>query len=862
MEGVQSGELGSGFWESLEAIYVKSPHGREDFQREQPTLSKLVPAIAKNIAPRYTADTPVGKGGASVVVKVFDHNLGIPRALKFPRPIPERESLLAEILQGEISTLLQAAHPNIIEIYDHNRVIVDNVSYPYYVMEFIEGVEDGYDFFHKNLGGSGDIVKIFRQAVEAVSHLHRLGIVHLDLKPANFLVSPMKVVKVSDLGSARKLSGNDDDIPVIITPEYAHPRLLGKTAGTPSSPNRARGVIKRSELCEAFDLYALGKSLLTILDFLDPAKGKHMNSYLRKYLHLMACRLLDGCNIEMPNERALGLPKVAFDELKYAHISEVALDLDKLSGICGLEGSIPEMHEHLSRFIQTSSLATTPLTERLERIISHPLLQRLGGISQLGLVIQVYPTATHSRLEHVLGTFSNTIRYIDSLYNDQANPFFKQIMTVDDMKAVLIASLCHDIGQFPLAHDLHEAIPSLFSHEALAISLLEAKETWAEAEDLRRLIIRDWGIDPKVVARILKADPTKLNHPIKDRILHTILDGPIDADKLDYLYRDSINLNVPYAKTIDFPRLLQSLTIIFQEKEHKLYAALGIHEKGKIAAESVAFARYALFGTVYWHHASRAAKAMLHRAVWEMMETTSDKNLVNFQRNFYNTFLGQRASVQYQISLPQEELPVLQSLTQMLPADREMLEWIAAKTTEPGRLLLIGLNQRKLFKRLLVVSARKNHQLWGKLTKFRARNTWRELVKLQREVQDKVVMVVRDIDLVKKADSRLTIEAVDRLVGMHANGEAIVLVDIPSERTGSVTPLEYLPETDRRDRVGLWQRPNVLEDSVVWSGLHDKFLESAGKCRIFCHPEILDILLASIKKDELEDMLDGALGMI
>jgi len=46
---------------------------------------------------------------------------------------------------------------------------------------------------------------------------------------------------------------------------------------------------------------------------------------------------------------------------------------------------------------------------------------------------------------------------------------------------------------------------------------------------------------------------------------------------------------------------------------------LGIHEKGKVPAESVAFARYAMFGQVYWHHAYRSIKAMLHRMMLEML---------------------------------------------------------------------------------------------------------------------------------------------------------------------------------------------------------------------------------------------------
>ncbi|HZR28216.1 MAG TPA: HD domain-containing protein [Terriglobales bacterium] len=206
--------------------------------------------------------------------------------------------------------------------------------------------------------------------------------------------------------------------------------------------------------------------------------------------------------------------------------------------------------------------------------------------SQLGLLNLVYPTATHSRLEHSLGTFSVLVRYLLALYNDSLNPLFKQIMDEQDFKAALLAGLLHDIGQYPLAHDLEDADEAGFSHVRLGIRILKD-----ESLGLAEIINSDWKISPDRIVAILEADPSQMSGELKDRILHSLIDGPLDADKIDYLIRDSIRLGLNYGKVIDLDRLLRTLTIVFREDDNQTYAVLGIHEKGKVSAESVAFAR-------------------------------------------------------------------------------------------------------------------------------------------------------------------------------------------------------------------------------------------------------------------------------
>jgi hypothetical protein len=67
---------------------------------------------------------------------------------------------------------------------------------------------------------------------------------------------------------------------------------------------------------------------------------------------------------------------------------------------------------------------------------------------------------------------------------------------------------------------------------------------------------------------------------------------------------------VPYGRHFDQDRLLASLCL------DQTGTAVAITAKGRTAAELMVFARYVMFSEVYWHHAVRAATAMLQRAVW------------------------------------------------------------------------------------------------------------------------------------------------------------------------------------------------------------------------------------------------------
>ena len=262
---------------------------------------------------------------------------------------------------------------------------------------------------------------------------------------------------------------------------------------------------------------------------------------------------------------------------------------------------IPEL-QPTSSVIRISPEIDVPITPRVRRLIDTAPFRRLAGVTQLGLVSLVYPGAIHSRFEHSLGVYRNAIDVLKQLANDPKQPV---LFGDSDASLMIVSALLHDLGHWPFCH-LIEDLGLLGSprHELLAQRLLAHSE-------LAGLLKSDWDLDPEAIGEFLDPQQGRSIDPLHS-ILRSILSGPIDIDKLDYLERDSVHAGVPYGRNFDRHRLVSSMCIDAERNR------IALSEKGRTAAEMMVFARYIMFSEVYWHHAVRSATAMLQRSVFEL----------------------------------------------------------------------------------------------------------------------------------------------------------------------------------------------------------------------------------------------------
>jgi serine/threonine protein kinase len=185
--------------------------------------------------------------GERVAVKVIES-----------RPTPVQ---LARFGQ-EIARLRQAAdHPGVIRLFEHGDVDVDGRICPWYSMEFALGGDLRSRIDRRKVvakerppwddPATRDEVRAeFTAVVEAVAHLHRLRIVHRDVKPGNVLIMGDGSLRLSDFGLVKNLQPSDETL------RYGPHSATGEGAGTPGymAPEQARGLDAR----EPADVYALG----------------------------------------------------------------------------------------------------------------------------------------------------------------------------------------------------------------------------------------------------------------------------------------------------------------------------------------------------------------------------------------------------------------------------------------------------------------------------------------------------------------------------------------------------------------------------------------------------------------------------
>lgn len=219
------------------------------------------------------------------------------------------------------------------------------------------------------------------------------------------------------------------------------------------------------------------------------------------------------------------------------------------------------------------------LNETIIKIIDTPQFQRLRRIKQLGFANLVYPGANHTRFEHSLG-----VMHITSLLTDDVE--------------TIIAALLHDIGHTPFSHGSERIVKKYLKYEHEDVR----KVVNGELKD----VLVDEGVSPTRIARFIRSNP--------------IVSGEIDADRMDYLVRDSHYTGVAYG-VFDVERLIDK--IYFDGKR------LIIESGGLKAAESLLISRYMMYPTVYFHHVCRIARKMYEKALESLIDNGFDaKNLL------------------------------------------------------------------------------------------------------------------------------------------------------------------------------------------------------------------------------------------
>ena len=271
-------------------------------------------------------------------------------------------------------------------------------------------------------------------------------------------------------------------------------------------------------------------------------------------------------------------------------------------------------------------------------LLDSPLLQRLRFIRQLGVVHWVYPGATHTRFEHTLGVI-HQVQNLVAAINKRSSVAGQSAISQEDCNLLRLIALFHDVGHGVMSHVSENA---LRDSKVLEDILLDFQDV-AHVErpkpselaayymvgspaftDLLEVVQGRFRLHALPNSLIAKIQDAIIGKKISDRIplLHELINGPFDADKLDYMPRDARMTGVPVVT--DIPRLIQKVRAVEVSKEelpkhvgclvaagYPSYLMTGIAFSGGRTLDELMLGRTLLFDKIYRHQKVRAAESMV-----------------------------------------------------------------------------------------------------------------------------------------------------------------------------------------------------------------------------------------------------------
>lgn len=259
--------------------------------------------------------------------------------------------------------------------------------------------------------------------------------------------------------------------------------------------------------------------------------------------------------------------------------------------------------------------------------LDSPLLQRLRDIRQTGFASLLYPCANHSRFEHTLGVVSIIDRIVEGI-NRKGEGDSGIMIETGERTSLRLAGLLHDVGHGPFSHvseRVYGRMPEMRSvldwiqsdygvtpkeHEALSFLVVRSRSfrSWFDAQIVRG------GLMPRSLTSRLDLDRLAgwiigYEKEPKSKYLADIINGPMDADKLDYLARDAYFGGLAIAYDLD--RYLKTIEVVTTTRRDGVQVIrLGLPLSGLNALEQIVISKMMLYSYMYYHQKVRVAEAL------------------------------------------------------------------------------------------------------------------------------------------------------------------------------------------------------------------------------------------------------------
>ena len=252
-------------------------------------------------------------------------------------------------------------------------------------------------------------------------------------------------------------------------------------------------------------------------------------------------------------------------------------------------------------------------------IIEQRPFQRLRRIRQLAWTDYVYPGAMHTRFEHSLGVMHTASLLYDSIRRNSIE-LLKSELAYNETgldrhsQLVRLVALLHDVGHAPFSHAGEGLLPEdedgqHYTHESYSAAIVRQHfEDVIENHPMNK----NCGFRAEDVASLLEGSQATE----QSLFWRDLLVGQMDADRMDYLLRDSHHIGVRYG-TFDLHRLVATACVVPGAEGQS--PRLGVSKGGWHSAEALVLARYFMFTQVYFHKTRVAYDIHLLKGLAELL---------------------------------------------------------------------------------------------------------------------------------------------------------------------------------------------------------------------------------------------------
>jgi HD superfamily phosphohydrolase len=506
-------------------------------------------------------------------------------------------------------------------------------------------------------------------------------------------------------------------------------------------------------------------------------------------------------------------------------------------------------------------------------LLDTPLLQRMRGVRQLGLAHLVFPGAVHDRLEHIVGVVGavelmvSTIERQIARWNRDTRNRSRPLPPIEphDRHRLRLAALFHDLGHGPFSHAIEPVLEVVSplgmptppddggwrSEIAVVREVLKAAYLLNEAPSVSeimavmiilsetvhlllasdRLITERWASAPDLQEQLVACVVGAIEGPGADH-LSSIVSSQLDADRMDYLSRDSHHSGLTIG--FDTDRLLSRLEVLQMRQDNTPGAdvstrerisrhgadptlQIGIAASGFGSFEQMLIGRTFLYDRLYHHHKVRAAEAMAQRMLL-IAERDRGKQL-----SLGEIFLSVSDDTMVRILAEEVTHPRLE--TKSPPAAR----------------LARGLVNRQLLHRAYAFRARFVSTPPGidkQLAEATRNEQWRRLLKSLDTLGDRYEVGVSIHALALQAADALQRAAVD-VEAMQRYKEELeyagseqIIVDLPKRKADAIRIMARYPD-------GTLKVPEFSFNPVKWADAYD-LQKRTGY--VFCPRDLVPIV--------------------